>query len=300
MEFIKQNFMDIQLDVLVGHTVSELYFIASQVAMAAGLKNPATAVKSAKKYETIKGIGLGSLIADSAIKVPLDSRGQRLRSTTVLVTEAEAYAMLLRGHAPQSEPFRQWVTEEVLPSLRKRGSYELHTATTPKALQIGGDFAALHAKIHDLESTLASVLEGVARMTQEMNANQEALVARLEGIRQEVHKTPQTVKSPYEATTQSHLVDKLLFDNRTFYQAAETLGLGRPAAEKMIPYVLRGMEVDLIKQWKKEDGRPLQEHVSGTSMRWTLWPSAWAKAKLDRAYYREMTAAAVSERLTKI
>lgn len=53
----------------------------------------------------------------------VEGRGHTLKNTTVLFTEAEAYQMLLRGHAPQSEPFRKWVTEEVLPELRKNGLY---------------------------------------------------------------------------------------------------------------------------------------------------------------------------------
>ena len=36
--------------------------------------------------------------------------------------------MLLRGHAPQSEPFRKWVTEVVLPSIRKTGKFDVNEA----------------------------------------------------------------------------------------------------------------------------------------------------------------------------
>ena len=36
-----------------------------------------------------------------------------------LFPEGTVYQTLLRGHAPASKPFRKWVTEEVLPSIRK-------------------------------------------------------------------------------------------------------------------------------------------------------------------------------------
>jgi len=40
-----------------------------------------------------------------------------VQKTSVLFTESQTYQMLLRGHAPASEPFRKWVTEVVLPSI---------------------------------------------------------------------------------------------------------------------------------------------------------------------------------------
>lgn len=41
--------------------------------------------------------------------------------------------MLLRGNAPQSEPFRKWVTEEVLPTIRKMGFYDAAKSDHPVA-----------------------------------------------------------------------------------------------------------------------------------------------------------------------
>lgn len=58
--------------------------------------------------------------------------------------------MLLRGHAPQSEPFRKWVTEEVLPSIRKTGSYNVNESETPEAVQFSGEFSQLHAALAEL------------------------------------------------------------------------------------------------------------------------------------------------------
>ncbi|HAH9237016.1 TPA: hypothetical protein HIP71_004204 [Escherichia coli] len=44
-----------------------------------------------------------------------DSKGRKLSPLAWLFDEPTVYKMLLRGHAPQSEPFRKWITEEVLP-----------------------------------------------------------------------------------------------------------------------------------------------------------------------------------------
>ena len=46
-----------------------------------------------------------------------------------IVSEAGMYAVIMRSDKPESEPFRRWVTSEVLPSIRKRGGYLTPEAT---------------------------------------------------------------------------------------------------------------------------------------------------------------------------
>ena len=128
--------MGIELDVLVGHPEHDLLFVATQVARAAGLKQPAN---SASAYRRVNkaGMALMTLIQDGCIRledIPADERDQRLRTTTVIFTESESYQMLLRGSAPQSEPFRKWVTEEVLPTIRKTGRYDASESSDPIAV----------------------------------------------------------------------------------------------------------------------------------------------------------------------
>lgn len=51
-----------------------------------------------------------------------------------MFSEKDTYQMIARGHAPASEPFREWVFGEVLPSIRKTGSYNVNAselATSP-------------------------------------------------------------------------------------------------------------------------------------------------------------------------
>lgn len=54
-----------------------------------------------------------------------DSMG-RQQETTV-INESGLYNVILRSDKPEAKPFRKWVTSEVLPSIRKTGSY-----TVPK------------------------------------------------------------------------------------------------------------------------------------------------------------------------
>lgn len=41
----------------------------------------------------------------------------------VIISESGLYTLLIRSNKPQARPFRRWVTKEVLPAIRKYGSY---------------------------------------------------------------------------------------------------------------------------------------------------------------------------------
>lgn len=128
-------------------------FIGVQVAKAAGIKDPSGGVMSfrqSKAGKTQVWLTLKGLLVNSAISVPEDSQGRTYRSTMAMLTESQTYQMLLRGHAPASEPFRKWVTEEVLPSIRKTGSYDLGTSKTPEAQQLSMDYGDLRALIENM------------------------------------------------------------------------------------------------------------------------------------------------------
>lgn len=51
----------------------------------------------------------------------IDKLGREQKAT--FITEPQLYFLLMRSDKPKAKPFRQWVTSEVLPSIRKTGSY---------------------------------------------------------------------------------------------------------------------------------------------------------------------------------
>lgn len=124
--------MGIELDVLVGHPEHDLLFVATQVAREAGLKDAKGSVsayiKQSQRFAVGKGVKADELlnlnVEDCSTLTEAMLRSvlpyPRWRSTWFL-TESDVYQMLLRGNSPASEPFRKWVTEEVLPTIRKTG-----------------------------------------------------------------------------------------------------------------------------------------------------------------------------------
>lgn len=152
--FEKRNFMGIELDVLVGHPEHDLLFVATQVARAAGLKNPHM---SATKYRNLacnagkKFLTIGSLVeayTESRDFIgSMEGKRKALQDSTMLFVEADVYQILLRGNAPQSEPFRKWVTEEVLPTIRKTGKYDAEQSTNPIAMGVMDELKVLRGEV---------------------------------------------------------------------------------------------------------------------------------------------------------
>ena len=47
------------------------------------------------------------------------------KQNITIINESGLYSVILRSDKPQAKPFRKWVTSEVLPTLRKTGSYRM-------------------------------------------------------------------------------------------------------------------------------------------------------------------------------
>ncbi|MGN1480733.1 BRO-N domain-containing protein [Porcipelethomonas sp.] len=53
----------------------------------------------------------------------VDSLGRKQKS--YVVNESGIYSVILRSDKPEAKPFRRWITHEVLPEIRRTGSYSL-------------------------------------------------------------------------------------------------------------------------------------------------------------------------------
>lgn len=152
MRFEKRNFMGIQLDVLVGHPDHDLLFIAKQVGEAAGLVD----ARQHLRKIAAKMTHLRVSEAIGANQAPVRPEGIHAPTwpKMFLFPEDTVYQMLLRGHAPASEPFRKWVTEEVLPTIRKTGSYNAETSTNPIAQGVMDELKLLREEVGSLRGLI--------------------------------------------------------------------------------------------------------------------------------------------------
>ncbi|AJP09121.1 anti-repressor Ant [Heliothis virescens ascovirus 3f] len=94
---------------------------AHGVAELLGYKCPKNAVakhvrvKHRKTWEEIKG---------ASKRCPLDVPSN-WQPNTVFITEPGIYALCDRSRLPEAEQFQDWIYEEVLPSIRKTGGYNV-------------------------------------------------------------------------------------------------------------------------------------------------------------------------------
>ena len=51
-----------------------------------------------------------------------------------IVSEAGLYSLILRSRKPQAKAFKRWITHEVLPALRRTGSYAINQDLSPDAM----------------------------------------------------------------------------------------------------------------------------------------------------------------------
>lgn len=80
---------------------------------------------------------------DVAARLDADERGSVRVDTLggtqemVCVNESGLYHVILRSDKPNAKPFRRWVTKEVLPEIRRKGSYGENRAVAALAEQVG-------------------------------------------------------------------------------------------------------------------------------------------------------------------
>lgn len=88
----------------------EPWFVAKDAAEALNYANPQQAVRLHCKY--------AQPVGGAKNEHPSD-----LDPQTVIIPESDLYRMILRSDKPEAEEFQAFVTEEVLPAIRRTGSY---------------------------------------------------------------------------------------------------------------------------------------------------------------------------------
>lgn len=123
---------------------NEPWFVGKDVAEVLGYSNPSKAVIAHvkdchKKQEMIAHSQNGNMV-----------------TKTTLIDEAGLYALVLRSKLPAAESFQEWVVAEVIPSIRKTGSYSVNQDIKAKEAE---------ARLNNSRARVASTFLKVAQMT---------------------------------------------------------------------------------------------------------------------------------------
>ena len=109
---------------------------------------------------------------DERTKLDLGRQGE-----TNFITESGLYAVILRSDKPNAKKFRKWVTSEVLPTIRKTGSYNKPMTTAEKIhLLAQSDEELTHrvdeveAKVEELKETMPLLAVDCDRITNAVKA----------------------------------------------------------------------------------------------------------------------------------
>ncbi len=98
----------------------EPWFVANDICEVLCIKNARKAMS--KIPEQHKGVTLSHTLGG--------------RQQVNIVSEPGMYRLILRSNKPEAEPFIEWVTAEVLPAIRKTGSYCLAESPPDKVVDI--------------------------------------------------------------------------------------------------------------------------------------------------------------------
>jgi len=90
------------------------WFVAVDICNALELSNSRKALQGLDDDE--KGVTIGNTLGGN----------QKLQ----IVNESGMYHLVFRSRKPKAKAFRKWVTGDVLPALRKTGTYTMHSSTT--------------------------------------------------------------------------------------------------------------------------------------------------------------------------
>src|SRR5690606_13134733 len=90
---------------------NDIWFVAKDVCDILEIKNPSDALKR--------------LDGDERARFNLGRQGE-----TNVVNEYGLYSLVLGSRKPEAKEFKRWITHEVIPSIRKTGSYSLDVDVT--------------------------------------------------------------------------------------------------------------------------------------------------------------------------
>lgn len=116
--------------IITDDTSDELLFCANDVANALGYTNGRKAVADHVEDPDVTKRDIGVVTGKKS-----DGSDAYQIVNTTFVTESGLYALIFGSKQERSKKFKNWVTKEVLPSIRKTGSYSINEPSLERKLQ---------------------------------------------------------------------------------------------------------------------------------------------------------------------
>ena len=117
----------------------EPYFVGKDVAEILGYRDSSSAVSK-------------NVDDEDKTTLLLEQPGSNYKSKTTIINESGLYSLILKSKLSNAKKFKRWVTSEVLPTIRKTGSYSNVPQSFAQALRLAAD---LEEKNQLLEQQIA-------------------------------------------------------------------------------------------------------------------------------------------------
>ena len=116
------------------------YFVGNDVAKALGYSETAKAIRT-----HCKGV--------SEMDIPTNGGVQTMK----MITEGDIYRLVIKSQLPQAEKFESWVFDNVLPSIRKTGSYAVPMTTGEQIQLLAQGNVELNQRVDKVEDKVRSL-----------------------------------------------------------------------------------------------------------------------------------------------
>ncbi|MDI1899301.1 BRO family protein [Staphylococcus aureus] len=129
---------------------------------------------------------LGYARADNAIRNHVDSEDKLTHQFSasgqnrnmIIINESGLYSLIFSSKLENAKRFKRWVTSEVLPSLRRTGTYQTKPLTTSEQIQlIAQGNTELDERVTKIEETYP-IMHGEAKHIQRLVAQKVAEIVR--------------------------------------------------------------------------------------------------------------------------
>lgn len=127
-----------------------LWFVGKDVALILGYSNTGKAISAHVENDDRQFVMIN--IADS-------QNGNVLKgaSRTTVINESGLYSLILSSKLPTAKRFKQWVTSEVLPSIRKTGSYSANMTAMEMIAQLADNAVKTERTLADHDKRISEL-----------------------------------------------------------------------------------------------------------------------------------------------
>ena len=210
---------------------SDPWFVASDACDGLALSNVSKALADLDDDDKLKLTKdeLDTLTSSEGIICSVDSRVQSLN----LVSESGLYDLIMQSRKPEAKAFKRWVTHEVLPSIRKTGSYSVVQPTLaipktlPEALRAYADEVERREAAEKRAITAESERDEAIRTKAQIGSSREATAMNTASQKSKECKRLETENDLL--TTENNLLRQDYVENKDFCKQL--------LAQKLVVYV---------------------------------------------------------------